>query len=106
LNPHSWEDVHEQFVGEPPRRFFPAASGQGCARMVKRGRSLAMRRLSAAVLGDDTLPIAAIAEPERLVGLGFRYWLNGFRTGDIGLLGKGVGRLRRQPGPGAGQGCR
>jgi hypothetical protein len=26
----------------------------------------------------------AIAAPERLVGLGFRYWLTGFRTGDIG----------------------
>jgi hypothetical protein len=24
------------------------------------------------------------AEPERLVGLGFRYWLTGFQTGDIG----------------------
>jgi hypothetical protein len=33
--------------------------------------------------GDGTLPISAIAAPERLVGLGFRYWLTGFRTGDI-----------------------
>jgi hypothetical protein len=56
--------------------------------MVKRAWSLPMRRASAAVLGDDTLPIAAIAEAERLVGLGFRYWLNGFRTGDIGCWEK------------------
>jgi len=26
---------------------------------------------------------AGLAGPERLVGLGFRYWLTGFRTGDI-----------------------
>jgi hypothetical protein len=24
-----------------------------------------------------------LAAPERLVGLGFRYWLTGFRSGDI-----------------------
>jgi len=47
-----------------------------------------MRRASAVTLSDATLPIAAIAEPERLVGLGFRYWLNGYRTGDIGCWEK------------------
>jgi hypothetical protein len=30
----------------------------------------------------------AFAGPERLVGLGFRYWLAGFRTGDIGCWEK------------------
>lgn len=29
------------------------------------------------------LPEPAMLGPERLVGLGFRYWLTGFRTGDI-----------------------
>ena len=28
--------------------------------------------------------------PERLVGLGFRYWLKGFRTGDIFTVGDNV----------------
>ena len=28
-------------------------------------------------------PASELGEPERLVGLGFRYWLTGFRTGDI-----------------------
>jgi hypothetical protein len=28
-------------------------------------------------------PHPALAVPERLVGLGFRYWLTGFRSGDI-----------------------
>ena len=56
--------------------------------MVKRAWGLPMRRASAARLAEDTLPIVSIAEPERLVGLGFRYWLNGFRTGDIGCWEK------------------
>jgi hypothetical protein len=47
-----------------------------------------MRRATAAAQADAALPIATIAEPERLVGLGFRYWLNGFRTGDIGCWEK------------------
>jgi hypothetical protein len=34
----------------------------------------ALRRLS---------PASSLAGPELLVGLGFRYWLTGFRTGDI-----------------------
>jgi len=29
------------------------------------------------------MPAPEMAGPERLVGLGFRYWLTGFRTGDI-----------------------
>lgn len=29
------------------------------------------------------LPPAGLREPERLVGLGFRAWVNGYRTGDI-----------------------
>ena len=36
--------------------------------------------------GDAAVPSwgqLGIAVPERLVGLGFRYWLTGFRTGDI-----------------------
>jgi hypothetical protein len=34
---------------------------------------------------DDAVPSRAPGRvpPERLVGLGFRYWLTGFRTGDI-----------------------
>ncbi len=54
-----------------------------------------MRRPTAVTLAEDTLPIVAIAEPERLVGLGFRYWLNGFRTGDIGCWEKAWRRLFR-----------
>lgn len=30
-----------------------------------------------------TTPVATVSGAERLVGLGFRYWLTGFRTGDI-----------------------
>jgi hypothetical protein len=34
--------------------------------------------------GDALAPaIPHVARPERLVGFGFRLWLNGFRTGDI-----------------------
>lgn len=35
---------------------------------------------------SDTSPpprVAGVASAERLVGLGFRYWLTGFRTGDL-----------------------
>jgi hypothetical protein len=38
------------------------------------------------VRGDAAVPSwgqLGVAVPERLVGLGFRYWLTGFRTGDI-----------------------
>jgi len=47
-----------------------------------------MRRASAAAPAELLPPISTIAVPERLVGLGFRYWLNGFRTGDIGCWEK------------------
>lgn len=30
-----------------------------------------------------SLPSAGLPEPERLVGLGFRAWVNGYQTGDI-----------------------
>jgi hypothetical protein len=48
-----------------------------------------MKRLQSAALGMSPLggapiaPIHSFQEPERLVGYGFRLWLNGFRTGDI-----------------------
>jgi hypothetical protein len=42
-----------------------------------------MRRALQSAIPDGALPISTIELPERLVGLGFRYWLNGFRTGDI-----------------------
>jgi hypothetical protein len=29
------------------------------------------------------IPVGGLQEPERLVGFGYRFWLNGFRTGDI-----------------------
>ncbi|MBO0765777.1 MAG: hypothetical protein J2P50_14500 [Hyphomicrobiaceae bacterium] len=35
------------------------------------------------VNADALAPIGHFAGPERLVGFGFRLWLNGFRTGDI-----------------------
>jgi hypothetical protein len=44
--------------------------------------SLAQRRAAAA---------SGFAGPERLVGLGFRYWLNGYRTGDISSWEKAWG---------------
>jgi hypothetical protein len=31
-----------------------------------------------------------LAVPERLVGLGFRYWLTGFRSGDISCWEKAL----------------
>ena len=40
-------------------------------------------KATAPIVNTAPVPIAAIAAPERLVGLGFRYWLTGFRTGDI-----------------------
>ena len=47
-----------------------------------------MRRLHTISGGDGALrsavePAADYQGPERLVGFGFRLWLNGFRTGDI-----------------------
>jgi len=45
-----------------------------------------MRRLTAHPAARGRGGIASppeVAGPERLVGLGFRYWLHGFRTGDI-----------------------
>jgi hypothetical protein len=33
--------------------------------------------------GASGAQIAAVSDAERLVGLGFRYWLTGFRTGDL-----------------------
>jgi hypothetical protein len=32
---------------------------------------------------DELAPQSTFAGPERLVGLGFRHWLHGYRTGDI-----------------------
>jgi hypothetical protein len=45
-----------------------------------------MRRARTRTAPRGTAALAATAsfpEPERLVGVGFRLWLNGFRTGDI-----------------------
>lgn len=45
-----------------------------------------MRRISHRTLAHATRelePADGFAEPERLVGLGFRHWLHGYRTGDI-----------------------
>jgi hypothetical protein len=33
--------------------------------------------------GGTVVSVWGLQEPERLVGFGFRFWLNGFRTGDI-----------------------
>jgi hypothetical protein len=42
-----------------------------------------MKRANAGML-QSGLGLGTLSpEPERLVGLGFRYWLTGFRTGDI-----------------------
>jgi hypothetical protein len=40
-------------------------------------------RSSAGHGGDALAPVLDFQGPERLVGFGFRLWLNGFRTGDI-----------------------
>jgi hypothetical protein len=45
-----------------------------------------MRRMTDNAGGSEPQP--ALFSPERLVGLGFRYWLTGFRTGDIGCWEK------------------
>jgi hypothetical protein len=43
-----------------------------------------MRRARTSTAATGALPIASrFPGPERLVGVGFRLWLNGFRTGDI-----------------------
>ena len=42
-----------------------------------------MMRMHAGAAGDASAQAGQLAAPERLVGLGFRYWLKGFRTGDI-----------------------
>jgi hypothetical protein len=43
-----------------------------------------MRRLQATQgAGYALAPVTSFQGPERLVGFGFRLWLNGFRTGDI-----------------------
>jgi hypothetical protein len=42
-----------------------------------------MMRLRSSTTGGALAEIEPLAAPERLVGLGFRYWLKGFRTGDI-----------------------
>ena len=39
--------------------------------------------LAGAPAGRELMPAPGFAEPERLVGLGFRHWLHGYRTGDI-----------------------
>jgi hypothetical protein len=42
-----------------------------------------MSRLRADAAASEAPQTGCLAVPERLVGLGFRYWLKGFRTGDI-----------------------
>ena len=42
-----------------------------------------MRRVRASDAAVPSWGQLGVAVPERLVGLGFRYWLTGFRTGDI-----------------------
>jgi hypothetical protein len=42
-----------------------------------------MMRMRISTAGEALAETGRLAAPERLVGLGFRYWLKGFRTGDI-----------------------
>jgi hypothetical protein len=43
-----------------------------------------MRHARTSPAGDGSIaPVWSFQRPERLVGFGFRLWLNGFRTGDI-----------------------
>ena len=42
-----------------------------------------MKRSGGIVAAESRGEAAVLARPEQLVGLGFRYWLTGFRTGDI-----------------------
>jgi hypothetical protein len=42
-----------------------------------------MIRAQSGAMGGASTQTGQLAGPERLVGLGFRYWLKGFRTGDI-----------------------
>ena len=57
-------------TGKSRRQRFPVASTQG----------------PATIAGSDcgTCPRRCLAGPERLVGIGFRCWLAGYQTGDIG----------------------
>jgi hypothetical protein len=41
------------------------------------------KRSSRAGSAAPVVPLPTLGGPERLVGFGFRLWLNGFRTGDI-----------------------
>ena len=42
-----------------------------------------MIRAQSSATGGVSAQTGQLGAPERLVGLGFRYWLKGFRTGDI-----------------------
>lgn len=42
-----------------------------------------MKLMESSARARITTPLATVSDAERLVGLGFRYWLTGFRTGDI-----------------------
>jgi hypothetical protein len=48
---------------------------------------------------------SALAVPERLVGLGFRYWLTGFRTGDIACWERAWCAYSSAMGPAAAKGA-
>lgn len=60
-----------------------------------------MRRLEA-LRSDAT---SRFAHPERLVGLGFRYWLTGFRTGDISCWERAWSAYAQALGPDSAKGA-
>ena len=69
-------------------------------------RGTAMQRVKDGAARGALPQHPGLVAPERLVGLGFRYWLTGFRTRRHLLLGEGLARLLQRAGRRRGQGRR
>jgi hypothetical protein len=65
----------------------------------------AMKRAEAPPSGAARRPPPGMPQAERLVGLGFRYWLAGFRTGDIGCWERAWRTYSNAMGPAAAKGA-
>ena len=88
LNPNDWR-VCENASGRllslrVVRAGHPLRGPPSAGSVIASGRPRGMRRVrSSAGAGSALATAASFPGPERLVGFGFRLWLNGFRTGDI-----------------------
>jgi hypothetical protein len=64
-----------------------------------------MRRVNDNAAGTASPQPSGLFAPERLVGLGFRYWLIGFRTGDISCWERAWRAYSNTLGPAAAKGA-